>query len=62
MKQKLRKPVAWLLTFAMLFTMLPSFGFTAFAAESDNLCDHHAEHTAECGYVAAVEGSPQSEF
>ena len=52
MEQKLRKPVAWLLTLAMIFTMLPSFTFTALAA--DNLCEHHAEHTAECGYVEGV--------
>ncbi|MBQ9168879.1 MAG: leucine-rich repeat protein, partial [Oscillospiraceae bacterium] len=52
MEQKIRKPVAWLLTLAMLFTMLPSFTFTALAA--DNLCAHHAEHTAECGYEEGV--------
>ena len=52
MEQKIRKPVAWLLTLAMLFTMLPSFTFTALAA--DNICAHHAEHTAECGYVEGV--------
>ncbi len=60
MEQKLRKPVAWLLTFAMLFTMLPSFGFTAFAAESDNLCDHHAERTAAyscCGTTVTEDHS-----
>lgn len=28
----------------------------AHAAAGDNLCEHHTEHTAECGYVAAVEG------
>ncbi|MGI6011815.1 MAG: SpaA isopeptide-forming pilin-related protein [Ruminococcus sp.] len=25
---------------------------------SDGLCEHHPEHTAECGYVEATEGSP----
>ena len=34
MKQKLRKPVAWLLTFAMLFTMLPGVTLTASAANA----------------------------
>ena len=29
---------------------------TAFAAETDGLCAHHKQHTAECGYSAAVEG------
>ena len=29
---------------------------TAFAAETDGLCAHHKQHTAECGYSAALEG------
>lgn len=28
----------------------------AFAAEADGLCAHHTQHTADCGYSAAVEG------
>ena len=33
-------------------TLLVScFPQVCFAAEVDGLCEHHAEHTAECGYV-----------
>ena len=34
-------------------------GATAYAVESPagaGLCEHHPEHTAECGYVEAVKG------
>ena len=41
-----------LLSFVMIMIMLPSAPLTAFAAISDNLCNHHTEHTAECGYLA----------
>lgn len=37
MKQKLRKPLAWLLTLAILITMLPG---AVLAAETDSLCEH----------------------
>ena len=40
MKQKLRKPVAWLLTMAMVLGMIPDLGLTALASESDDLCLH----------------------
>ena len=58
MKQKLRKPVAWLLTMAMVLGMIPDLGLTALASESDNLCLHHTEHTADCGYAEAAEARP----
>ena len=38
----------------MVISMVP---VNVFAAETDNLCDHHTAHTADCGYVAAVEGA-----
>ena len=44
-----------LLAAIMVVGMLPT---AVFAAEGDNLCDHHTEHTADCGYAPAVEGSP----
>ena len=28
----------------------------AFASAEEGLCEHHTFHTAECGYLAAVEG------
>ena len=40
------------LAFFMVMSMMP---LPTYAAE---LCDHHTEHTDECGYVEAVEGSP----
>lgn len=48
MEQKLRKAATWLLSLAMLTTMLPG---AALAEETDGLCEHHTVHTAECGYV-----------
>ena len=51
-KTRFHKLTAWLLTLAMLMTFIPSFTLSAFAA--DNLCEHHTEHTAECGYVEGV--------
>ena len=33
---------------ALCLNLLPA---AALAAESDGLCEHHTEHTAECGYV-----------
>jgi len=38
----------------MVVSLLP---VSVFAADTDNLCDHHTEHTADCGYAAAVAGS-----
>ena len=52
MQQTIRKSVSWLLTLAMIFSMLPGFTFTVLAAE--HLCAHHTEHTADCGYEAGV--------
>lgn len=41
-----------------LVMVLGSVPVTALAAESDGLCPHHTEHTADCGYVEAVAGVP----
>ena len=51
-----RKWLALLLCAAVSLTMFP----IATLAEIDDtgLCPHHAEHTAECGYAAAVAGQP----
>lgn len=53
MKRK-KKQLSLFMAFVMLIGLLP---MTAFA-ENDGICEHHAEHTAECGYIEAVEGSP----
>ena len=55
MKLRLRRPLSLLLAAVMVLGLLPT---AAFAAENDGLCEHHLEHTAECGYTEAVEGSP----
>ena len=51
----IKKGISALLALNMVLSSIP---LPAFAATTDNLCEHHTEHTAECGYVAAVEGSP----
>ena len=50
-----KRILSMMLVLCMVLGMMP---VSAFAAETDNLCDHHTEHTADCGYAAAVEGSP----
>ena len=51
---KMKKILSIALTLCMVLSYTPS---TAFAVGTDNLCDHHAEHTADCGYVQAVAGA-----
>lgn len=51
------------LSAAMVFTMTPSVGVMAATTDgaksvSEGLCEHHPEHTADCGYVAGTEGTP----
>ena len=51
------------LSAAMVFTMTPSVGAMAATTGSakqvsGRLCEHHPEHTADCGYVAGTEGKP----
>ena len=46
-----KRILSMLLVIVMVVGMLPS---TVFAATGDNLCEHHVEHTAECGYVDGV--------
>lgn len=58
MKHNFKKATSWLLTLAMIVTMLPAGTLTAFAAEDTGLCEHHPAHTAECGYVAAAAEVP----
>ena len=45
--EKMRKALSILLCLCMLLQNAPVM---AFAATTDNLCDHHTEHTPECGY------------
>lgn len=48
----LRKGISALLALNMLLLSVP---LPAFAAAEDGLCEHHPVHTAECGYVEAVQ-------
>ena len=38
---------------ALCFSLLPA---QAFAVENNGQCEHHTEHTADCGYAVSVEG------
>lgn len=55
-KTKLKNKI-WSLALcaSMILSCLP---ISAFAETDSDLCEHHHEHTAECGYVAAEEGQP----
>ena len=45
------------LLLCMIMLMPTSFGSALAAGVDDTgLCEHHTEHTADCGYIAAVEG------
>ena len=60
MMWKWKRPAAFLLAAAMIFTMP---GIPAFAVETDvsavhtGLCEHHPEHTKDCGYMEGTEGA-----
>ena len=53
--ERMKRALSILLCVMMLVQYVP---LPAFAVTTDNLCEHHTEHTAECGYVEAAEGSP----
>ena len=52
--EKMKKALSILLCLCMLLQNCP---VVALAAHDDNLCEHHTEHTAECGYVEGSAGS-----
>ena len=68
MKHKTRTMAKrWLAVVLCLCMTFPSAAMTVAAAEepaeetpayTGGLCEHHLEHTEDCGYVEAVEGSP----
>lgn len=51
-----KRILSLLLGSSMIMTSLP-VPVSATETASDGLCEHHTVHTAECGYVAAVEGN-----
>lgn len=57
---KWKRPAAFLLAAAMIFTMpgVPAFAVEAGAsAVHTGLCEHHPEHTEDCGYTEGTEGA-----
>ena len=48
-----KKILSVLLAVSMMLSCVP---VPAYAVTTDNLCDHHTAHTAECGYAEAVAG------
>ena len=52
----------WLSVVLCLCILSPSAASYVSAAEepvyTEGFCEHHQEHTEECGYVEAVEGHP----
>ena len=50
--RRLRRGMGILLAAAVAFNTLPADSFAASASEG-GLCEHHTEHTAECGYAEA---------
>lgn len=60
MKWKWKRPAAFLLAAAMIFTMpgVPAFAVEAgVSAVHTGLCEHHPEHTEDCGYTEGTEGA-----
>ena len=60
MRWRWKRPAAFLLAAAMIFTMpdVPAFAVEAGAsAVHTGLCEHHPEHTEDCGYTEGTEGA-----
>lgn len=60
MRWKWKRPAAFLLTAAMIFTTpgVPASAVEAGAsAVHTGLCEHHPEHTEDCGYTEGTEGA-----
>ena len=56
---KWKRPAAFLLAAAMIFTMpgVPASAVEAgVSAVHTGLCEHHPEHTEDCGYTEGTEG------
>ena len=52
--RKMRRALGMLLAAALIFNTLPASGLAVSASEQETgLCEHHTEHTAECGYAEA---------
>lgn len=51
-----KRSLALLLSVCLIGTMIPVTARAESGNTNTGLCEHHTEHTAECGYVAPVEG------
>lgn len=52
-KSWLKRVICGILTGVMVLSYIPT---PISAAQTDGLCEHHTQHTEECGYSSAVEG------
>ena len=51
---RLRRSMGFLMAAALIFNTLPASGLAVSASEQEKgLCEHHPEHTVECGYAEA---------
>lgn len=51
---RLHRSMGFLMAAALIFNTLPASGLAVSASEQEKgLCEHHPEHTAECGYTEA---------
>lgn len=60
MRNKLRRPLAFLLSAVMIVTMsgTPVHAVADRGQPETGLCEHHAAHTDECGYTEETPGTP----
>ena len=49
-----KRMVSSIMACILVLGLVPS---SVFAVETDGLCAHHTQHTADCGYSAAIESS-----
>ena len=52
-KSWLKRVICGILTGVMVLSYIPT---PISAAQTDGLCEHHTQHTEECGYSSAMEG------
>ena len=58
MRLQKKRIAALLMTGAMLFSALPVNALAVENTGTGGLCEHHTEHTAECGYTGGVAETP----
>ncbi len=54
----MKKRIAALLMVNMMIFTLPLHALAAGSPNANTLCEHHIEHTADCGYTESMEGTP----